>query len=163
MKTIPNHPNYAITKDGKVWSKKREIWLQSGLGSGGCLKVSLCTNGKKYTRKIHQLVLETYIGFRKKGQECRHLNGNCKDNWVENLRWGTSSENSFDSVKHGTCNVCVNKPAAKLTNENVRGIRKMLRDKIKQHIIGMAFGVTKQAISAINTGKNWAEKERVEL
>jgi ribosomal protein S25 len=33
--------------------------------------------------------------------ECRHLNGDAKNNRVENLRWGTKQENIDDRVSHG--------------------------------------------------------------
>lgn len=33
---------------------------------------------------------------------CRHLNGNPYDNRLENLAWGTPSENMLDKVRHGT-------------------------------------------------------------
>lgn len=36
------------------------------------------------------------------GLEGCHDNGNHLDNWVNNLYWGTKSDNALDSVRHGT-------------------------------------------------------------
>jgi len=51
---------------------------------------------------VHQLVLETFVGPRPEGRQCRHLNGNSLDNRLENLSWGTASEDNYDRVRHGT-------------------------------------------------------------
>lgn len=53
-------------------------------------------------RLIHQLVLEAFVGPRPLGYVTRHLNGDPTDNRVENLAWGTQSENNYDAVRHGT-------------------------------------------------------------
>lgn len=51
---------------------------------------------------VHRLVLEAFIGPCPDGMQCRHLDGNPGNNFVTNLRWGTSSENNLDKVGHGT-------------------------------------------------------------
>ena len=115
---ITDHPffiDYSVTTDGKVWSKYRVKlridgsrlpikgrWLKPAMHKSGHLHVVLRQDGQSYTKKIHHLVLETFIGLRPEGLECRHLNGNPADNRLENLQWGTSHENHQDSIEHGT-------------------------------------------------------------
>lgn len=53
-------------------------------------------------RYVHRLVLEAFVGPCPKGMQCRHLNGIPTDNRLENLRWGTPSEDNYDRVRHGT-------------------------------------------------------------
>ena len=51
---------------------------------------------------VHRLVLEAFVGPCPPGQQCRHLNGIPTDNRLENLAWGTPSEDNFDRIRHGT-------------------------------------------------------------
>ena len=48
------------------------------------------------------------------------------------------------------------RPVAKLNIEDVRDIRKMLSDGIKQRLVGLAFGVSENAVGDINTGQTWS-------
>lgn len=56
---------------------------------------------------VHILICETFYGPRPSTSrhEVRHLNGIRTDNRLENLRWGTVSENALDRVRHGTHNM----------------------------------------------------------
>lgn len=63
----------------------------------------LHVNLHRKSRYVHQLVLEAFVGPRPDGmRHTRHMNGIPADNRVENLAWGTFSENYLDSVAHGT-------------------------------------------------------------
>jgi len=50
---------------------------------------------------VHVLVAEAFHGPRPDGQEVRHLDGDSLNNCVDNLAWGTGSENTLDQVRHG--------------------------------------------------------------
>lgn len=135
VETIPDFPDYSVTRDGRVWSFPRQRlfninkpkkfrfypgrWLVSWCDSDGYLVVTLCKNHKKYTRKIHRLVLETYGPLKLDSQVCRHLNGNPADNRLENLCWGTPSENQLDRNKHGTGNQGESNPSVKLAEQDI--------------------------------------------
>lgn len=57
-------------------------------------------NGNKYQyRSVHSLVLEAFIGPRPKGMIARHLDGT-RRNHLDNLAWGTHSENARDFLEH---------------------------------------------------------------
>jgi len=125
MIVIEEFPSYSITKDGKVWSHLRNKWLKPSKDNKGYLQVILCKNGKMFSKKIHALVLSSFVSPRPERRECRHLDGNKLNNKLENLQWGTSSENRKDSIKHGTAN-CIKcgegSPHHKLTEGDVRTI-----------------------------------------
>lgn len=68
-------------------------------------RIALYRDGKCRRRVLlHVLILETFVGQRPEGYEARHLNGDGSDNRLVNLQWGTSSENTYDLVRHGTHN-----------------------------------------------------------
>lgn len=62
--------------------------------------VELHRDGTRVNRAVHRLVLETFVGPRPEGRQCRHLNGNPLDNRLENLAWGTSLEDTADRRAH---------------------------------------------------------------
>ena len=97
---VPGFDMYAVSDQGRVRGPRR-ILKQTLIGNG-YPSVAVCRDGKQHTARVHGLVLEAFVGPRPAGMLCRHLNGVPTDNRVENLRWGTPSENNFDRVRHGT-------------------------------------------------------------
>lgn len=53
------------------------------------------------TRKVHHLVLETFVGPRPDGMETLHGDSNPGNPALSNLRWGTQIENSQQRVTDG--------------------------------------------------------------
>lgn len=51
---------------------------------------------------VHILVAEAFIGPRPKNADVCHYDDDKSNNAVENLRYGTRSENVHDSVRNGT-------------------------------------------------------------
>jgi hypothetical protein len=65
----------------------------------GYRRINLRKNGKTFQRFIHQLVAEAFIGERQPGQDTRHLDGNSLNNRVENLAYGSRSDNVQDAIR----------------------------------------------------------------
>lgn len=63
--------------------------------------VALHRDGIRDVRKVHHLVLETFVGDCPDGQMGLHDNDIPTDNHLENLSWGTGSQNQYDSVRNG--------------------------------------------------------------
>lgn len=86
----------------------------------------------------------------------RHLCGNGHIGCVtpSHLIWGTHQENSFDRVAHGTHSRGEKSPNAKLTDEDVKEIRR-LRGFVKQVDLGERFGVAQATISRIQLYGCW--------
>lgn len=59
-------------------------------------------DGSRRNVAVAGLVLSAFSGSRPEGQEVRHLNGDKLDNNVDNLVWGTHTENEADKRRHGT-------------------------------------------------------------
>ena len=87
--------------DGRVRRHKGKI-LSAPLSRDGYPAVNLHTQGKLKKRYVHSLIAETFIGPRPEGMEVCHNDGNPTNNHVDNLRYGTRSENMLDRVRHGT-------------------------------------------------------------
>lgn len=92
----------ATNKAGQVRHLKSRIRKTSDNGHG-YESVSLYGLDEKGSRRyIHDLVLSAFVGPRPDGYQARHLDGDSKRNVIENLAWGTVSENSRDKQRHGT-------------------------------------------------------------
>ena len=86
------------TKGRRVRGRVRTLTA----GPSGHQKVNLHRGGVGHSEKVHRLVALAFLGAPSEGQEVRHLDGDPSNNKVDNLRWGTRSENIRDSVRHGT-------------------------------------------------------------
>lgn len=158
MKKIPKFPNYSMNKGGQIWSHISNRWLKP-IKNRGYTQINL---GRRNLRKIHHLVLETYIGPRPKGMECRHLNGDRADNRLDNLKWGTRSENMQDAVKHGTCNLLYlntygeNHSQSQLSNKNRKLILHQYRSGLfTQKELSKLYGVSERIIWSLVNGETW--------
>ena len=86
--------DYFVTKDGRVFSKRKfsyltELKLSRG-GHKGYLKVRV----NKKDMFVHRLVAIAYLENPNNKETVNHINGIKDDNRLENLEWSTRSENS---------------------------------------------------------------------
>ncbi len=162
-KDIPGYKGiYQISNHGRIkriakCNRSYSGRILSPVLNCGYFRVKLCVNGKQDTRKIHRLVLETFIGPCPDNCECCHMDGNSKNNHIENLRWDTRSNNMIDSVKHGTHvdNSGSNSSSAKLTESDVLTIRRLLEKGASLSELGKRFRVDFTTISMVKRRKTW--------
>jgi len=162
---------YSVTDDGHVYSEPRLVngkgnkpkrvggyWLKSSPNPFGYPHVNLYKFGKVYSRCVHVLVAEAFIGPRPGGMEVCHNNGDCTDNRVSNLRWDTRSANRQDALRHGT-----HKPSpgsrngrSKLVEDQVIEIRHWYAiGEISQKELAEYYAVKPSLISQIVNRKIW--------
>lgn len=104
---IPLAPGYEASSLGRVRSFRRGAppngrILSQLLDRLGYPTVKVNHGGKWRWRLVHQLMMEAFVGPRPEwAQGVRHLNDVKTDNRIENLTYGTASENVFDQVRHG--------------------------------------------------------------
>lgn len=100
-KTIVGWDRFEVSDLGRV-RRKSDHYPMSLVTTrkGGYVVVQLSRPTKQ--RKVHQLVLEAFVGPRPEGTVACHNNGDPADNRLPNLRWGTASANQKDAVAHGT-------------------------------------------------------------
>ena len=77
---------YAITRDGRVWSYKSNKFLKHGLVKG-YHRVCLCKEGKCKNFRVHRLVAQTFIPNPEGLPEVNHKDEDKSNNNVNNLEW----------------------------------------------------------------------------
>lgn len=75
--------------------------LSPGLRGDKHLHVSLHDGERKQMMRVHRAVMLAFVGPEPDGMEVRHLNDDPADNRLENLVYGTRSENMQDRVRNG--------------------------------------------------------------
>jgi len=167
LKQIPNFPGYSITTNGQVWSGPKRgkgghsgKWLKPSDNGHGYLQFCLCKKGKMFAFKAHRLVLETFVGPCPKDKQCRHLDGDKRNNSLSNLKWGTASENQQDALRHGTHRhgnpVGEQQGNSKLTETKVKLIRYLHSTKLFRNIdLAWQFDVSGSLICNIVKRKRW--------
>ena len=136
--------------------------LKPVLQKNGYLTVSLCKNGKLKTVKIHRLVAETFLTNSDNLPEVNHKDGNKLNNCVENLEWCTGKENVQHALENGLRKFGEERTDTKLTNEQVREIRRIyIRGDKKYGAPALAekFNVDSSTIYNILHGKHYKNVE----
>ena len=166
MKAITGWPGYLVSEDGMVFTTKRTGLckeprppkLMKLSSSNGYLRVKLRAPGKQQQKLVHRLVLETFVGPCPENCEASHLNGDRTDNRLENLAWETRQRNTDRRKEHGVSYVGENNPNVKLTDSQVREIRRRYSlGDVSQTTLGVEFGVNQTMISHIIRRTCWTE------
>jgi len=110
-RSCPRNVIYEVSSLGRVRSRDHMKWsgnagftdvkgrvLKNSRSGNGYLMVSL-GYGQKIA--VHILVLEAFVGPRPLGKFCLHRNDDKDDNRLDNLYYGTRSENNEDTYTNG--------------------------------------------------------------
>lgn len=115
-------------------------------------------DGKKRTFRVHRLVMMAFNPVENMDKlEVNHLDGNKKNNKLENLEWCTASENQKHAFKTGLQKARKGESSnfAKLTEEDVKQVFELRKQGLLQREIAEIVGCTSSNISAILRGKSW--------
>lgn len=120
----------------------------------GYLHLHLYCRNEYHGRYLHLLVLDAFKGPKPLGLEGRHLDGNQDNCSSSNLEWGTSQENSVDTLKHG------NNKQAKLTDEQVRYLRRLpARGEKTLSEIANQFGISDVTLHNVRSRRTYSHVE----
>lgn len=114
--------------------------------NGGYLRVTLTVGENRELIRIHSLIMLTFVGIRPVCELVRHLDGNPKNNNLENLAYGTPRANVIDVYRYGRLN-------GVLTLNQVLEIRDLLKSGVSYSDIAWLYGVCKSNIGMINRRK----------
>jgi hypothetical protein len=123
----------------------------------GYMTVCLQSANREITCKVHRLVLEAFVGPCPEGMECRHFpDRNPANNLLANLSWARSKVNASDRWYHGTQPHGRSVVNVKLTDSQVKEIRKRRADGESLDSIKRRFAISRQSVSGICNGISWA-------
>lgn len=153
---------YQISDQGNVYSKRSERLLHQSLTGSKYPKVSFSIKQGRTYHMVHRLVAEAFISNPENKRTVNHIDGNKSNNNLSNLEWNSYSENclhAFRTGLHIPHDVTgIKNPRALVTEDEVRGIRKMLETKLYfDREIAKVYGVSRELINAIKLGKTWKE------
>ena len=123
------------------------------------MSVHLDKDGVKKHNQVGCFVLLAFGKTKPEGEyiECSHLDGNPENNKLGNLVWETRKQNFARKEEHGTSSKGTRNPMAKLNDEDVKEIKQLLVNREHSQVtIAEHFGVSRRAISMINTNSTWA-------
>ena len=164
---------YQVSDLGRVRSLDRMINAPQGkrMSSGimlapvinirsGYYYTALHKEGRLKMAKTHRLVAIEFISNPENKPYINHKDGNKSNNNISNLEWVTFSENMKHAFKIGLIKPHGVKgeknPAHKVTEKQVREIKRLLAQNKKGRSIAQIYKVSESIISAIKRGKTWA-------
>lgn len=155
---IPSAPGYEVTASGiaRRIGSDRPLKLRPHERRGHLYFMK--ARGKKCY--VHRAVLEAFVGPCPAGQECRHLDGKSANNRLRNLAWGTRQQNADDKQRHGTQPRGESAVTAKLTEADVREIRRRLPASTLRKL-ATEYGVSHTAIRQAANGLSWSHLKGV--
>lgn len=184
-RSISAHPDYEVSNLGRVRRATESICSMPNGGTkiraraGQLLKigsfqpsgdqlpyarVTLQVRGQRSGKSlsVHRLVAEAFIPNPDNKPCVNHINWDVSDARALNLEWCTHKENALHSWHAGRW---ANLPhpgfgashhGAKLTDEDVRKIRKMSAQGLSNAKVAKAFGIDRSIVSRIRCGLVWA-------
>lgn len=169
-KPVPGFTGYyEVSDQGRVRSLDRQVIQLSAWGKliarkyrgrilapapdkDGYLSVVLSFQSGKVMRRIHQLVLETFVGDCPPGMQACHNDDDPANNRLANLRWDTPKGNHADMLRRGTHARGERQGSAKLTRNDVQMI---LNSKTPAKEIAREYGIHWSHVYKIRSRKKW--------
>lgn len=138
---------YEVSNTGLVWTRHHNAVLSPGWQTGGYFFVGLRRDGRSHNRKVHALVAEAFIGPRPCGLDVNHIDGDKRNNRVENLEYVTRRENVRHALDLGLC--------GKLSMQAANDIRADYASGATQASLAKRYGVSTPTISNVVHNKTW--------
>ena len=157
---VKSHDIVQRRSNGKVmcdFHVKGRMLKQGKMGKGRKY-YGVLINGK--TLKVHRLVAEAFVPNPLNLPIVNHIDGNSFNNRADNLEWTTLRGNNRHAKLHGLYTRGENKHSAKLTETDVKEIRKKYVKGDKEYgakPLARRYGVSSTTIRYIIQKKKWRE------
>lgn len=163
-KTVPGWPKYRASKEGQIEGPSGKL-LRPRVDRDGNDRVALYNDNGRTDMTWGRVILLTFVGEPPEGKpHALHGEHGRHSHRVDNLRWGSHTDNMQDRERDGTTNrgKAVNRGTrnanSKLNESKVRQIKGLL-GSTTQAEIARQFGVSPATITEIKQGKRWAHVE----
>ena len=123
--------------------------LKPGKSSNGYLTVALYKDSKSVSYLIQDLVMAAFVGPKPPHCVTRHMDDNREHNSLDNLQYGSQSENYKDVYRLGGTH-------KKLTADDVLDIRKSLEMGEDKHVLAEKYNVCERVIRNIRAGRSFS-------
>ena len=151
--------DYKIHDNGIIERREDGIIIKQ-FKRRGYQTVNVGTTNNRCQKYVHRLVATAFIplpdGYNINDLTVNHKDYNKENNSVSNLEWMTREENcrdAYNKPSHG--NIGSKNKNAKLNEESVKEIKKMLNNNIDMNIIAKMYNVNIRTISDIKLGNTW--------
>ena len=150
---------YTVTSEGEFFSDNSgKMKTRNRAGTEYQIINFSLINGKKKTFRAHRLVLMAFKPVdNMENLEVNHIDGNKKNNRLENLEWCTSSENQIHAFKTGLSKARRGEESnfSKLRLEDVKRVFDLREQGLTQAEIATIIGCSSSNISYILKRKTW--------
>lgn len=156
---VPGVEGYQVTSLGRVIGPRGKP-LAGYRDKNGYHCIPL--RSRNITFKVHRAVVAAFLGPIPEGMQVNHKNGVKDDNRLENLEVVTAKQNiqhTFSTLGRVGKNTKpakgANHPKAKLTEDEVREIRRLYSEGHTQTALAARYGIAQVNISQIVLRKHW--------
>lgn len=160
------HGDPSIRK--RVGSGELKKWIESNADYSGedCLiwpfstrpdgrAISILADGKRHIAHRYMCILKNGPPPSPNHQAAHSCgNGHLACINPHHLRWATNTENQADRAIHGTSNIGVRNPSAKI-NPEIASIIRSLKGIELQRVTAARYGVTRAHVAGIQSGRFW--------
>jgi hypothetical protein len=146
-------------RDGRIFNALTGREFKYSVNNGGYNTTGFRSrrDGKHVAISQHQAIWVYFNGTIPRGLEINHRNGRKSDNRLSNLELVTRTENNKHAFRIGLKPKYWGDraPKRKLSEADVREIKKLLAAGIPQKNIAAQYGVARNTISSIKIGASW--------
>ena len=150
---------YTITSEGEVYSDNcGKMKTRNKPGTEYQILNFSTIDGRKKTFRLHRLVMLAFKPIENSEElEVNHIDGNKKNNKLENLEWCTSSENQRHAFRLGLQKARRGEDSnlSKLKLADVKKVFELDKQGLSKREIAEIIGCSASNISSILKGETW--------
>lgn len=150
---------YTITDKGEIYSDNSGLMKSRNKGNTEYQIINFqLINGKKKTFRVHRLVLMSFKPITNMDNlQVNHIDGNKKNNSLDNLEWCSAKENIHHAIEHNLLKGHKGEKSNfhKLTQEQIDLIFELRKQGLTQQQIANQVSCTRSNISYILNKKTW--------